>query len=72
MMMLGDYFVVSSPDPALKEGKGLVHIKCFLGRVDAAYHVIGMITHRFGMATHQPLSHAALYSYGAMSHDNHM
>ena len=42
-------FVVSFPDPTLKEGKGP---SAFWGAQDAAYHiVIGMTMHRFGMAT---------------------
>ena len=62
--------VVSSPDPAPEEGKGLdlVHIECFLGTQDAAGHVIVVTTHCFGMATHQWLSSAATVGYSAVSH----
>ena len=50
--------IVSFPDPTLKERKGLVYIERFPGQLVAACHVIGMTMHRFGMATHQSLSHA--------------
>ena len=32
--------------------------------------MIVMITHRFGMAIHQLLSHAAIVGYSMLSHDN--
>ena len=67
--------IVSFPDPTLKEGKGLVYIERYPGPQDAACHVIGMTMHRFGMATHQPLSHACsellVCEYSTMSHDSH-
>ena len=44
-----------------------VYIERFPGPLAAACHVIGMTMHRFGMATHQSLSHAC---YSAVSHDN--
>ena len=44
----------------------------FLGAQDAARHVTVMTTHHFGIATHQPLSRAAIAGYSAVSHDNHM
>ena len=50
--------IVSFPDPALKEGKGLVYIEQFPGPPNAAGHVIGMTTHHFGMVMHQLLSRA--------------
>ena len=54
----GEGSVVSFPDPALKEGKVLVHIECFLGHTGCSMSCNW--THRFGMATHQPLR--AVYS----------
>ena len=35
----------------------------FLGAQDAVCHVTVMTTHRFGIATHQPLSRAAIAGY---------
>ena len=62
------------PDPwwGLGTRLGLVHIERFWGTQDAACHVIVMTMHRFGMATHQWLSCAAIVGYCTVSHDNHM
>ena len=46
------------PRPHPQGGKVLVYIEQFPGPLAAACHVIGMTMHRFGMATHQSLSHA--------------
>ena len=50
------------PSLVLKEGKVWYILIAFWGKQDAAYRVVGMTTHRFGMATHQPLSHTWLYT----------
>ena len=65
-------YVVSFPDPALKEGKGLVHIERFLGHtgfsISCDWHDNASFSH--GNAS-TVLMHA-VYGYRAVSHDNHM
>ena len=63
-----------SPSPTLvypQGGKGYT-LSTFWGAQDAAYHMIVMITHCFGMAMHQRLSRTAIDGYSMVSHDNHM
>ena len=55
-----------------KEERVWYTLSAFWAAQDAARHVIVMITHRFGMAMHQRLSHAAIIGYSVVSHDNHM
>ena len=71
-MIVPNVFItlVSSPDPIPKRRKGSGTYRIlFLGTQDAAHHVTVMTTHRFGIATHQPLSQAAIAGYSAVSHD---
>ena len=56
-------YIVSSPDPALNEGMGLIYIERFWGTQDVACHVIVMTMHHLGMAMHQLLSHTTTVGY---------
>ena len=65
--------IVSFPDPTLKEGKGLVYIKRFLGRtagcsMSCDWHDNPSFWHG---NTSTVLTHA-VYSYSVVSHDNHV
>ena len=63
--------LVPIPHPQ-KEERVWYTLSAFLGTQDAACHMTVMTMHRFGIATHQPPSHAAIAGYSAVSHDNHM
>ena len=53
--------------PPPKQGKGLVHIECFLGRTGCSISCIIL-----AWQPHQWFSRAALVGDSAVSHDNHM
>ena len=68
---LPSHYIVSSPDPSFKRNsKDLVHIKHLatgsLCPPKSCYDALScdcMTVHHFGIAMHQPLSHAAIVGY---------